>query len=254
MATPENILEKLIQTPQTEPESPPPAEPDPPSQAEDTGADVAPPEPEAAPASDEPIKLADLASQLDLTPEKLFGAVNSEGHTASDAFKALKEHRDIDAERIELERGQNSLRVEKAHALEELQSYMALLPQGQVDQALADKMQAAKSTVMEQKQAALLARVPEWKDPSVKQADVDAMTGYVQQFGALPADLGNVAEPWVLQMIRHNARLEVRIKNILERAEKPAPKGVKRGTGKPDKPASGKKLDVADLVNKGLRQ
>lgn len=248
------LFPQEAEKPPPEPESPPAEVPDPPRQAEDTGSHDEPPEPEASPASDTPLKLADLASQLSLTPEKLFSAVNSEGHTAADAFVALKEQRDIDAERIELERGHNALRVERAQAEQDLSDYVALLPQGAVDEQLTQKLQAARQQISERTQARLLATIPEWKDPSQKQADVEDMVKMVSQFGAMPADLGNISEPWILNMTRHFTRLETRINSLLAKADKARPKGVKRGKGKPVTQSTGKRIDVADLVQKGLRQ
>ena len=255
MATPENILTTLLEPPPAEPEAKPAAEARPATEADPTQ-----PAPAVTPESDEPettgpIKLADLARQLELKPDELFAAVNSEGHSATDAFAALKEHRDIDAERVKLERSNNALRVEKAQADQTIADYVALLPAGQVDQALVDKLTAVRQQADEVRQAQLLAILPEWKDPSAKQADVEAMTAMIAQFGAMPADLGNIREAWVLNMTRHFTRLDARINAILAKADKPKPKGVKAAkTGKTDAPI-GETLDIGAMVRgaKGAR-
>lgn len=235
LAPPESDLTpEIVASPATDPE---------PSQSDKT----------ATPESDElettgPVKLADLARQLDLKPDELFKAVNSDGHSAADAFASLKEHRDIDAERIELERSHNAMRVEKAQAHQVISDYVALLPAGAVDPALVEQLNKVTDQATEVRQAQVLQVIPEWKDPSAKQADVEDMVKMISQFGAMPADLGNIREAWVLNMTRHFTRLETRINAILAKAVKPKPKGVKRGPGKSDTPADSGKIDVTELV------
>ena len=244
MATPENILKAVL--PKTELPPTPESTPQEQAQVTDQVPDQEPPL-ESAPVETEPVKLADLARQLEIEPEQLFAAVNSDGITAADAFAAVKSAGDLDAEREKFEQSQNGLRLEKAQALQEIGDYIAALPTGSIDEKVKEKVQTARAKMVDTEQRLLLAAVEEWKDPAQKTADVELITKYVAQFGLTEADLAVVTDHRWMLMYRHIARQQSRLNAILDKAAKPKPKGQKKASV-PISPSSGG-TDITALVN-----
>ena len=240
MATPENILQEMLQPeatptpPEQEPQVPEPVIEDPPS-------------PEVEPEPTVPVKLADLARQLDMDPKDFFAAVNSDGMSADDAFKAAKSAGDLNAEREQFEQSQNGLRLEKAAALQEISNYVAALPKGEIDEQVAAKILAARNAGIEREQKLFLTAVEEWKDPAQKQADVQLMEKYIAQFHLTPADLAVVNDHRWMLMYRHVARQQQRLNEILDKAAKSKPKGQKKASVAISPSSAG--TDITALVN-----
>ena len=245
MATPETIVSQLLgDPPKADTPEPEPKEPaqEPTQQQPSQAATTETPEP------DGPVKLSDLARKLDMDPTEFFAAVNSDGLSANDAFKAAKEAGSLNADRETFETERNTLRLEKSAALAEISDYVALLPEGAVSKEARQQLQAAKGVVLEREQALLLAAVPEWKDPAQKQADVESMTAYIAQFGLTAADLGAISDHRQMLLLRHVARQQTRLNELLAGADKPKPKGVKKASQGKESDSGGKSIDITAMV------
>lgn len=247
MSEAQSILDEILE-PETIPDPappPPPAETEPDETSQPRQAESE--QDQDAPTGDAPVKLADLARKLDMEPNAFFAAVNSDGLSAADAFKAAKGVGSLDADRVTFEAERNDLRLEKAQALQTIRDYVSLLPQGAIDQRLLTQLGDATTASNERENGLKLAAIPEWKVPEQRATEQSAMTGFARKFGIAPSEVEALDHRWSLLL--RSVSLEREALNRLLKENRPKPKGVKRGPGRPDKATpAGDSVDIDALI------
>ncbi len=244
-----SLLNESSAPPAAEPEKAEPVDPQPETAA--TGSPDEPPEVEPAPVeTPEPATLKALAEKAGIDLKDLYAATDSNGKTLSELADGAKGLGSLQTDRETFESEQNAFRVQKSQTEEQLQALYAAITEGKDPQAAANELTTLRNQALEREQAKLLSIVPEWRDPSTKQADVEAMVTFSAQFGLTGQDLGEIRDHRWLAMLRFNALQAQRLSTLLADAEKPRPKGVKAGKGKPSK-STGQAVDITALVNAG---
>jgi hypothetical protein len=198
-----------------------------------------------------PVTLKALAKEAGIDLKDLYAATDSNGKTLSEIADGAKDMGSLQTDRETFESERVSFRTEKAQTIEQLQALTTAITSGQSPEQAQEALKQFNSTELEREQRMLLSVVPEWRDPAQKQADVETMVAYAGQFGVTADDLGQIRDHRYLAMLRHNAKQAHRLKDILDGAEKPKPKGVKAGKAKPSK-AGGQAVDLASMLKEPM--
>ena len=251
MPEPEINLESLLsENPAAQPApTPEKVEPEPPQpETAATGSLDEPPERETETVEDTgPITLKALAEKAGIDLKDLYAAELSDGTTLSAASDGIKAMGSLQTDRESFEAERVSFRTNSAQTLERLTAIERAVLSGEHPEQAAEAVKAFNQSELEREQRQLLAVVPEWRDPSQKQADVEAMVEFSAQFGISAEDMGQIRDHRWLAMLRFNALQARRLKDILNGAEKPKPQAVRAGKAKPSK-ASGQAIDLEALI------
>ncbi len=194
-----------------------------------------------------PVSLKDYAEEHDLNLKDLYKLTDGQGVSLSDLSNIAKDSKGLQTDRESFEQERVSFRTEKAQTTEQLTALQRAITSGESPEQAAEALKQLNQSDLEREQRMLLSVVSEWRDPTVKQHDVEAMVEFAGQFGLTAEDMGQIRDHRWLAMLRFNALQARRLKDLLNGAEKPKPKGVKAGKAKPDK-AGGKAVNVTEML------
>jgi hypothetical protein len=201
-----------------------------------------------------PVKLTELAEKAGVKVEEIYAAVDRNGMTVSELSDGARDLRDLKQRRHEFEEQQTRFRVERAQAQQDIEDLVSMVQQGgaHITPQLQDQLKMQRAQQLEREQQLLLSAVPEWRDPLVKQSDVNTMVDHVAKFGMSGADLGLITDHRLLLYMRHQALSAQRLQEILDEEEKKRKaRGVKaQQTGRPTA-APRQPVSPADFVRAG---
>ena len=193
-----------------------------------------------------PVTLKALAEKAGIDLKDIYAAELADGTTLSAAADGMKSLKSLQTDRESFEAERVSFRTDKAQTVEQLNTLQRAITAGESPEQAAAALKQLNQSELEREQRQLLTVLPEWRDPTVKQADVEQMVAFAGQFGLSEADIGQIRDHRWLSMLRHNAAQAHRLKDILNGADKPKPKGVKAGKAKPQ--TSGQAVDLEQLI------
>ena len=198
------------------------------------------------PEEDKPTSLKDYAEAHDLDLSELYKLTDGQGVNLSDLSNIAKDSKGLQTDRESFEAERVSFRTDKAQTVEQLNTLQRAITAGESPEQAAAALKQLNQSELEREQRQLLTVLPEWRDPTVKQADVEQMVAFAGQFGLSEADIGQIRDHRWLSMLRHNAAQAHRLKDILNGADKPKPKGVKAGKAKPE--TSGEAVNLEAMI------
>jgi hypothetical protein len=248
MPEPSIDLNSLLGENPVEPKAPETVPQDQPETAA-TGSLDEPPELDATPEkTPEPVTLKAYAEKAGIDLKELYKMELSDGTTLSAAADGIKAVGSLQTDRESFEAERISFRTDKAQTVEQLNTLQRAISSGESPEQAAEALKQLNTSELEREQRQLLSVLPEWRDPTVKQADVEQMVAFAGQFGLSEADIGQIRDHRWLAMLRHNSAQAHRLKDILNGAEKPTPKGVKAGKAKKPDKTGGQAVDLEQLI------
>lgn len=143
-------------------------------------------------------------------------------------------------------------RVEMDTARQELETIVRMIPAEMRTPEMLERAQAELRTTRQSEQVKLLNRIPEWRDETRRNADLEVIMPHIEAFGFPREMLETVTDHRLFAYVRHNALREQRLSKLLADAEaKRVRKSGGRAPGRRGAPAP--KAEAGPIVPGTLR-
>ena len=207
-----SLLADETPTPDAEPAkvTPDPAPDDQPAVVE------AQPEPESI----EPLSVKQYAESKGIDPKDLYSLKLPSGATISDLNDKAKDYDTLDVQTVSHAREVAEFKAERLKFEEEASDWVALIQQGDGSQEAFQKLQAQKAERAKHFEQQTLAAIPEWADPTAKEADQLRINEFTGRFGAPPGVSEALTAPWANLMMRYVLTLEDKYHSALQTVQK----------------------------------
>ena len=129
-------------------------------------------------------------------------------------------------------------RVEMNDARAELEQVVRLIPQEYRTPEMLAAAQQELSRTKQREQVALLDRIPEWRDETRRNADLEVIMPHIEAFGFPREMLATIVDHRLFAYVRHNALREQRLNKLLADAKDKRERKGGRKPGKRGAPAS----------------
>lgn len=184
-------------------------------------------EPESKPPA-EKLTVQALAEKLQADPATIYALevplADGETVTLGQLKDVYRNAEKLTKEREALTEDRSRYDVERRQSQQELDELLRVLPRHAITPELIALAQSNLKQTQATEREALLAAVPEWKDPLRMTADQGVMEQYVAAYGFTKHDLAGVTDHRLLRLVRAAALREKALKELKPEAKQPANK------------------------------
>ena len=140
--------------------------------------------------------------------------------------------RTIDDETETLSNERNSFVNEQMKSRAELQSIVALLPDG-IPPELVNQANYQRQIAVDRERSSLLEVLPAWQDQAIEKIARDAMADNLKQYGFQPIEIENMLDHRLVKLIHDFTRMRQKIIKPMAHLQKQKKKRSSRGNRKP---------------------
>lgn len=192
-----------------------------------------------------PKNLQELAERLEVEVKDIFDIEfisegDGESHTLGEMKDLLKKDSDFSSRELELSERKIKQDNEVMRAKQQMQIIFQGLPAGTLTPELLAQSSKTLDAHLEDESRRLLSVIPEWSDPTARQADLEKMGAHMEQYGYSAAEVNRLNDHRMVKYIRDNMTREKTLAAALENVKEV--KKLPKGQGKSRKRAAPRKI------------
>lgn len=197
--------------------------------------------------SDDPSKppetLEALSKRLQLKPEQIYGIQvampnGAEPLTIGQLKDRIGELVDFETREAQFDQRRVKAEGELLRAQTEMREILALIPKGQLNPELVNKMRQRHEATTNRERELTMEHIPDWQNEKTRTEDLKGMVEMLSDYGFEPSFISTVVDHRALKFIRDSYLRDKRIKAALAKVTTPAGKAGQRPSGKSGKAPS----------------
>jgi hypothetical protein len=192
-----------------------------------------------------PKVLSDVAATLGVKESELYSVeipssrAGEKPYTLGGLKDLAKQRDDFAVASLKLDEDRRTHEREKVSAEEELHEVLQLLPAEALTEAAMKKIRGRLETKRAAARAGILEAIPEWKEPTVRESELKAITEHLKGYGIPEGFILANLNANVLRFVRDSVQRAEKVRKALEAVEER--RGKVPGTGKKPSPKDGTK-------------
>lgn len=189
-----------------------------------------------------PDSMEALSKRLGLKPEQVYNvkiplADGAEPMTIGQLKDRVSEVVDLEMRETQFEQRRIASEGELLRSQAEIREILGMIPKEHINPVIVDKIRKRHAANMERERRLTLDHIPEWRDETRAEKDLQGMIDFLGEYGFDEGFMGTVHDHRAVKFIRDMYLRDLRIKKALSQVTTPETKG-QRASSKTKKPAA----------------